>query len=215
MTKVLFLESIAVYAEKYTTPESDALAALNRETNVKIDKAVMLSGHLQGAFLQMFSYALQPKTIIELGTFTGYSAICMAQGLQAGGVLHTIDYNEELADITGKYIEAAGMKDKIIQHTGLAADILPRIDAIPDLVFIDADKVNYGLYYDMLIDKLRPGGFILADNVLYEGDVMLPIEQQSKNARAMHQFNEKIAADERVEQMLLPLRDGIMVIRRK
>lgn len=215
MTKVLFPPDIYDYAESCTTAETPALARLNRQTNMKVDKAVMLSGHLQGAFLQMMSHALQPMCILELGTFTGYSAICLAYGLKQGGVLHTIDHNEELYDIATEHIKAAGLSERIVQHTGDAGTIIPTLPGPYDLVFIDADKPAYGRYYDMVIDHVRPGGMILADNVLYEGDVLLPVELQSKNARAMHAFNAKIKEDPRVEQMLLPLRDGILMIRKK
>jgi predicted O-methyltransferase YrrM len=215
MTINLFPQDIQQYAERYTTPETPVLAALNRETHLKVDKAVMLSGHLQGAFLQMMSCALQPRNILEIGTYTGYSAICLAAGLQADGKLYTIDIDEELYDIADKYFTAAGLRDRIVQLTGKALAIIPQLDTTFDLVFIDADKVNYAQYFDLIIDKVRPGGLILADNVLYEGDVLLPADKQSKNAAAMHLFNQKIAQDNRIEHLLLPLRDGIMVMRKK
>lgn len=191
------------------------LAALNRETNLKVHGAVMISGHMQGAFLQMMSQAIRPKHILEIGTFTGYSAICLAQGLQDGGMLHTIDVDEELEFITSKYFKEAGLEGKVTAHIGKAAEVIPALAETFELVFLDADKSNYGLYYDLVLDKVAQGGFILADNVLYEGEVVLPEEQQSKNAKAMHAFNEKIKADDRVEQMMLPLRDGMMIIRKK
>lgn len=214
MTKVLIPKEIDKYAENYTSPESKVLAALNRETNMKVDKAVMLSGHIQGALLQMISHMKQPKYVLELGTYTGYSAICLAQGLQKDGHLHTIDINEELEDMCFRYFCEAGLEGKITQHIGKAADIIPTLNETFDLVFIDADKPNYGNYYDMVFDKVAMGGIILADNVLFEGDVLLPDEQQSKNARAMHAFNDKVRKDHRVEQVLLPLRDGIMMMRK-
>lgn len=214
MTKVLIPKEIDKYAENYTSPESKVLAALNRETNMKVDKAVMLSGHIQGALLQMISHMKQPRYVLELGTFTGYSAICLAQGLQKEGHLHTIDVNEELEDMCFRYFCEAGLEEKITQHIGKAADIIPTLKETFDLVFIDADKPNYGNYYDMVFDKVAMGGIILADNVLFEGDVLLPDEQQSKNARAMHAFNDKVRKDHRVEQVLLPLRDGIMMMRK-
>ncbi len=215
MTRVLIDRSIDKYATTYTSAESPALAALNRETNMKVDKAVMLSGHVQGAFLQMVSHMIHPMCVLELGTFTGYSAICLAQGLQDGGIVHTIDINEELYDIARKHIVMAGLEHQIVQHIGKAADVIPTLNATYDLVFIDADKPGYAQYYDMVIDHMRPGGFILADNVLFEGEVTLPEEQQNKNALAMHKFNQKIKADERVEHVLLPLRDGIMLMRKR
>lgn len=214
MTKVLIPKELDKYAETYTSPESKVLAALNRETNMKVDKAVMLSGHIQGALLQMVSHMIRPKNVLELGTYTGYSAICLAQGLTDGGRLHTIDINEELEDMCFRYFCEAGLEGKITQHIGKAADIIPTLNETFDLVFIDADKPNYGNYYDLVFDKVAMGGIILADNVLFEGDVLLPEEQQSKNARAMHAFNDKVRKDQRVEQVLLPLRDGIMMMRK-
>ena len=214
MTLISMPINIAPYCEQYATPETPVLAALNRETNMKVGSAVMLSGHVQGVFLKMISHAVQPKRILEIGTFTGYSAICLAAGLQPGGLIHTVDIEEELDFLSSKYFEEAGLKDTIITHIGKAAEIIPTLNETFDLAFIDADKVNYELYYDLVFDKVRPGGFILADNVLYEGEVTLPEDQQSKNARAMHLFNEKIKADPRVEQMIIPVRDGIMMIRK-
>ena len=214
MTKVLIPKELDQYAEYYTSPEPKVLADLNRETNMKVDKAVMLSGKLQGALLQMVSHMIQPRYVLEIGTFTGYSAICLAQGLQKDGHLYTIDINEELEDMCFRYFCEAGLEGKITQHIGKAADIIPALTETFDLVFIDADKPNYGMYFDMVFSKVRMGGIILADNVLFEGDVVLPEEQQSKNARAMHAFNDKVMKDQRVEQVLLPLRDGIMMMRK-
>jgi predicted O-methyltransferase YrrM len=214
MTKVLIPKELDKYAEMYSSPESKVLAALNRETNMKVDKAVMLSGHIQGAFLQMISHMTRPKNVLEIGTYTGYSAICLAHGLQNDGHLHTIDINEELEDMCFRYFCEAGLEGKITQHIGKAADIIPTLNETFELVFIDADKPNYGKYYDLVFDKVAVGGIILADNVLFEGEVVLPEEQQSKNARAMHAFNDKVRKDQRVEQVLLPLRDGIMMMRK-
>ncbi len=202
------------YAEKHTSPELPILAALNRETHLKRGDAVMLSGHLQGEFLQMLSQMIRPKCILEIGTFTGYSAICLAQGLQQGGQLHTIEIDEELQDIASGYIAEAGLRDKIIQHIGKADEVIASIDETFDMVFIDADKSNYELYYDLVFDKVPVGGYILADNVLYDGEVVLPASQQTKNARAIHSFNSKVKADKRIEHMIVPLRDGIMIARK-
>ena len=204
---------INAYAEQFTTPETPALAALNRETNMKVAMPIMLSGHLQGAVLTMLSHMIRPAVILEIGTYTGYSAICLAQGLRDGGVLHTIDINEELADMNQRHWQAAGVASRIQAHTGNATAIIEALPGPFDLVFIDADKVNYGNYYDQVISKMQPGGYILADNVLYEAEVLLPEDQMSKNARALHHFNQKIAADPRVEQVLLPVRDGMLVMR--
>ena len=202
------------YTEKYTTAESPVLAALNRETNLKRGDAVMLSGQLQGRFLQMLSHMIRPKCILEIGTFTGYSALCLAEGLQPGGILHTIEIDEELEDIATSYIHKAGLQDKIKQHIGKAEDIIPTILEAIDIVFIDADKSNYELYYDLVFDKVPVGGYILADNVLYDGEVVLPEAAQCKNARAISSFNNKLKADDRIEHLIVPLRDGIMVARK-
>ncbi len=214
MTTSLLSEQIENYTESYTTPELPVLAALNRETNLKRGDAVMLSGHLQGSVLQMISHMVRPARVLEIGTFTGYSAICLAQGLPAHGHLHTIEIDEELRDMAAKYIALAGLEDKIVQHTGIASDIIPTLDAQFDLVFIDADKSNYELYYDLVFDKVPVGGYIIADNVLYDGEVVLPAEQQSKNARAICSFNDKVKADTRVQRLLLPVRDGLMIVRK-
>lgn len=214
MTQLLIPKWLDQYAERYTTPESEVLKSLNRETNVKVSHAQMLSGHLQGGILQMISHMVRPVNILEIGTYTGYSAICLAQGLQQGGRLHTIDVNEELEEMAFRYICEAGLEGTIVQHIGKAADTIPAFDLNFDLVFIDADKQNYSLYYDLVFDKVPVGGFILADNVLQEGEVILPAEQQSKNTRAIQAFNDKVKDDERVEQVLLPVRDGLMLIRK-
>lgn len=214
MTTQLLSKALNDYAEQFTTAENSALAKLNRETHVKVELPVMLSGHLQGAILQMISHMAKPKFILEVGTYTGYSAICLAQGLVKEGHLHTIDINEELEDMAFRYFCEAGLDSRITQHVGKAAEIIPTLKEEFDLVFIDADKQNYGLYYDLVFDKVPVGGFILADNVLYDGEVILPGEEQSKNARAMHAFNEKIRQDNRVEHVLLPVRDGIMIVRK-
>ncbi len=206
---------IEQYATDFTTKESPCLAKLNRETYLKVIQPVMLSGHLQGAFLSMVSYMVKPTRILEIGTFTGYSAICLAQGLQDGGQLHTIDMEEELEDMCRAYFKEAGLEDKITLHLGDAIQILPSIEGEFDLVFIDADKPNYETYFDMVIDRVKTGGIILADNVLYEGDVLLPPEKQSKNARSIAAFNEKVRRDPRIEHVLLPIRDGLMMIRKK
>lgn len=214
MTQLLISKALDQYSEQFTTPETEVLASLNRETNMKIPMPVMLSGHLQGSLLAMLSHMIKPKNILEIGTYTGYSAICLAQGLQEGGHLQTIDINEELEDICFSYFCKAGLQDKIVQHIGNASEIIPRLAGSFDLVFIDADKQNYHLYYDLVIDRVPVGGYILADNVLYDGEVVLPVEEQSKNARAIHAFNEKVRQDKRVEHVLLPVRDGIMVMRK-
>ena len=214
MTTQLIPPSIESYACDYSTEESLVLSQLNRETHLKVNLPIMLSGHLQGKVLEFISHMIQPKQVLEIGTYTGYSAICLAAGLKENGVLHTIDINEELYDMCQSYFEKAGLSEKIIQHIGHAADIIPRIDCIFDLVFIDADKQNYHLYYDLVIDRLPIGAYILADNVLYDGEVLLAHEEQSKNAKAIQAFNEKIRADKRVIQVLLPIRDGLLLMKK-
>ena len=214
MKTLLLSKQIDDYTEQHTSAELPVLARLNRQTNLKRGDAVMLSGHLQGSFLQMVSHMIRPKCILEIGTFTGYSAICLAQGLQHGGRLHTIEIDEELQDMATEYIGEAGLNDKIIQHTGSAIDIIPTLTESFDMVFIDADKSNYERYYDLVFDKVLVGGYILADNVLYDGEVVLPEDQQTKNARAIGSFNRKVKADKRIEHLLVPMRDGIMIVRK-
>lgn len=214
MTRMLFPVEIIDYSEKYTSQETPALAALNRETNVKRSDAVMLSGHLQGKVLQMLSHMIKPRRILEVGTYTGYSAICLAQGLTEDGILHTIDVDEELFDLANKYIAQAGLDGKIVQHIGPALDIIPTMRDTFDLVFIDADKANYSNYYHLVFSKVPVGGYIIADNVLYDGEVIQPFSQQGKNARAIHSFNEMLLTDDRIERLLLPVRDGLMITRK-
>jgi predicted O-methyltransferase YrrM len=214
MTKLLIAEELNDYAERYTSPETPVLAELKRETYNNVGQPHMLSGHLQGALLQMISHMLKPKRVLELGTFTGYSAICLAQGLPDDGQLHTIDVDERLEETTRKYFREAWVDQKITRHFGKAADIIPELDETFDLVFIDADKRNYGLYYDLVFDKVPVGGFILADNVLFEGEVTLPDDQMGKTAKFIHAFNEKVNKDPRIERLLLPIRDGIMIMRK-
>ena len=203
------------YAEIYTTPESPALESLNLETNASVRGAQMLSGHLQGALLRMLSYMAKPKLILELGTYTGYSAICLAEGLAADGHLHTIDIDDKLQELRERYWNQTLVSKKITQHIGEAAAVIPTIEGYFDLVFIDADKKNYSLYFDMVIDRMAAGGIIVADNVLFHGEVILPEGQMGKSAAAIHEFNQKIAADNRVEQVVLPIRDGLTIIRKK
>jgi caffeoyl-CoA O-methyltransferase len=201
---------IEQYAETHTEKEPALLQELNRETNLNVLMPRMLSGHLQGRFLSFISKILRPKYILEIGTYTGYSALCLAEGLVDGGALHTIDNNEELNEISKKYFNKSVYKDKIIKHTGNASDIIPSLDHVWDLVFIDADKINYLKYFEMVIDHVRPGGVILTDNVLWSGKVTVaPIPENDKDTLAIHKFNSVIAQDARVEKILLPIRDGV------
>lgn len=210
-----FIDSgISNYSEKYSSIESPVLSELNRETHAKILMPRMLSGHLQGRVLSMISHMIRPETILEIGTYTGYSAICMAEGLAENGQLHTIDINDELAPLVKSFIAKAGMENKIITHWGDAKKVIPGIPGPFDLVFIDADKTNYSNYYDLVFEKVRQGGFILADNVLWDGKV-LNMENADKDTKAIHEFNEKVRNDDRVEKVLLPIRDGVMIVRKK
>lgn len=209
-------EKLAAYSEAFTTPESSILADLNRETWAKVMVPRMLSGHIQGRLLSMFSKMIQPHEILEIGTYTGYSALCLAEGLVDGGVLNTIDINEELEDMVSKYIHMAGLEESIRFHIGDAMQIIPKLNHYFDLVFIDADKENYSNYFDLVIDRMRPGSYIIADNVLWSGKVLDEKEiEQDMETRALHEFNQKVQKDSRVENILLPVRDGLMVIRKK
>lgn len=201
------------YCEQHSTAESEVLQYVNRQTHVNVLMPRMLSGHLQGNILAMFSYMLQPKAILEIGTYTGYSAICLAQGLQPEGKLHTIDSNEELADFVRSNVAKAGLESKITLYIGKALDVIPTLPrTLYDLVFIDADKLNYSNYYDLVFESVRIGGFIIADNVLWSGKVIT--ESNDKDTMAMKDFNDKIQNDSRVENTLLPVRDGLMVARK-
>lgn len=203
---------ITAYAERHTTDESAVLKKINRETYSEVLNPVMLSGHLQGRFLAMISKMVRPVNVLEIGTFTGYSAICFAEGLQEGGRLITIDINEELRERVSGYFREAGVADKIDYRIGAAADIIPTLSDRFDLVFIDADKENYGLYYDLVIDKVNLGGLILADNVLWDGKVLQ--HGTDKRTVAIQKFNEKVKNDPRVECLLVTLRDGLMIARK-
>ncbi len=201
------------YAEDHTTAETDLFYRLFRETHLKTMYPRMLSGHLQGQFLRMISRMIQPKTILEIGTFTGYSTLNLAMGLAEGGVVHTIDSNPESVSIGRKYFREAGLENQIKVHIGNAAEIIPAIKAKFDLVFIDADKENYLNYYKMLIDDLRPGSVILADNAFWDGKV-LSEKTTDKEALGIKEFNEFVQHDPRVENVLVPLRDGLMLVMR-
>jgi len=208
-------EEIENYALKNSDAESDVLRRLNRETHLKTTMPQMLSGHMQGLMLQMFSKMIRPATILEIGTFTGYSAICLAQGLQEGGKLHTIDVNEEFREIILRYIKEAGLQDKIRLHIGSAVNILPMLKEEFDLVFIDADKENYSTYYDLVFPKVKQGGFIIADNVLWSGKLLNSPLKMDIETKSLYEYSLKVQRDSRVENMLLPLRDGLMIARKK
>lgn len=207
-----FPELLSQYIENHSTAEDPVLAALNRETHLKHQLPQMVSGHQQGLLLEFISRMLQPKSILEIGTFTGYSAICLAKGLAPGGKLHTIDINRELEEITTKYYALAGVEKLVHPYFGTAAEVIPQIQGNFDLVFIDADKQNYAHYFDLVIDRVPVGGWILADNVLWSGRVAEA--KHDKDTAALHAFNQKVQADPRVTNLLLSIRDGIMLMRK-
>ncbi|MBA3971058.1 MAG: class I SAM-dependent methyltransferase [Bacteroidetes bacterium] len=203
------------YALTYSQSESDVLKKLNRDTHAKIMMPRMLSGHMQGNLLSMLSKMIKPTQILEVGTYTGYSAICLAQGLTQHGKLHTIDINEELEDMVRLFFDEAGLTTKVNYCIGNALSIIPTIEEEFDLVFIDADKKNYAAYYDLVFDKVRNGGYIIADNVLWSGKVLDAADKMDADTKAIHDYNTKIHNDDRVEHMLLPVRDGLMIARKK
>ncbi len=202
------------YSCSHSQKESKVLAELNRETWAKVLIPRMLSGHLQGRALSMFSKMIKPKVILEIGTYTGYSAICLSEGLKEDGQIHTIDINEELTPISSKYFEKAGIASKTKQHIGNAVELIPTIDEKFDLIFIDADKENYCNYFDLVIDNLNIGGYIIADNVLWSGKVVEEINPKDTETIGIVNFNKKIHENDRVENLLMPIRDGLMICRK-
>ena len=208
--------SVEEYISKHSSEESPLLQKINRETYAEVLMPRMLSGHFQGRVLSMLSFMIRPKRILEIGTFTGYSALCLAEGLPEGGELITLDVNEELEDRVRGYISSAGMDNKIRYIIGNAVTLIPSIDGPFDLVFIDADKHNYLQYYQLVFDKVSSGGFIMVDNTLWNGKVTsAEIVMKDKDTRNLDEFNKHIALDSRVEKTILPIRDGITVIRKK
>ncbi|MBK9330010.1 MAG: class I SAM-dependent methyltransferase [Sphingobacteriales bacterium] len=204
---------IEKYIAVHTTDESGILAELNRKTHADVLMPQMLSGKVQGQFLKFISRMLQPRRILEIGTYTGYAAICLAEGLTEDGRLFTIDINEELGELVKTYIDKAGLSNKIIPIIGDACDEIAKLDESFDLVFIDADKQNYSNYYDLVIDNVRSGGFILADNVLWSGKIIE--EKKDKDTKKLAEFNTKVQQDNRVENVIISIRDGIMMTRKK
>lgn len=205
-------EGLQEYVLQHTADESALLKKINRETHLSVLMPRMLSGHLQGRVLSMISKMVRPTHVLEIGTYTGYSAICLAEGIDPKGKLITIDVNEELAEKVSGYFKEANLLSIIDYRIGDAAEIIPSLEESFDLVFIDADKENYSLYFDLIIDRVRKGGFILADNVLWSGKVL--DEKPDKDTRAIIEFNTKVSLDSRVESVLLPIRDGIMILRK-
>lgn len=208
-------KELSEYCEQHTSPESPELRALNRETHLKVLSPRMLSGHLQGAYLSFVSHMIRPLYVLEIGTYTGYSAICLVQGIREGGKLISLDVNEETSLLAQTFIDKTPVKDKIELVVADAKAYIPGLTQRFDLVFIDADKRNYALYYDLVFDKVAPGGFIMIDNVLWSGKITMPEEAMDKDTLAIHEFNKHVQNDSRVENVLLPIRDGIMMVRKK
>lgn len=207
-------EKIDQYACAHTEAESPVLTELNRETWAKVLIPRMLSGHLQGRALSMLSQMIQPKCILEIGTYTGYSAICLAEGLAPNGILHTIDINEELKSMCERYFKKAGINAQTKLHTGNAIDIISTIKEPFDLVFIDADKENYSNYFDLVIEQMPVGGYIIADNVLWSGKVVEEIKEKDLETKGLMAFNKKVQESDRVSNILMPIRDGLMICRK-
>ena len=207
-------DNILNYSISKSEKESKLLNDLYRETYLKVLNPRMISGHYQGRILSLISKIVSPKKILEIGTYTGYSAICLCEGMDKDGVLHTIDNNKELVKIQNKYFKKANLKDKIVQHSGDAKNIIPSIDEEFDIVFIDADKESYPEYYDLIINKVRSGGIIIADNILWSGKILEKVEQDDQATKSIIEFNNKIIEDDRVKNIILPIRDGLNIIRK-
>jgi caffeoyl-CoA O-methyltransferase len=203
------------YILQVIDPEDPLLCALNRETHVKIMHPRMLTGHWQGQLLQMISCMCLPNRILEIGTYTGYSSICLSKGLTSDGHLHTIEKNDEIVDIPLKYFEKAGLSNRITLHVGDALEIIPQLHETFDLVFIDAEKSEYLAYYNLVFEKVKHGGFILADNVLWSGKVLGKVEQGDHFTKGIIEFTEFVKNDDRIEKTMLPIRDGMMLLRKK
>tara|TARA_B100001971_G_C18168503_1_gene525672 strand:+ start:332 stop:967 length:636 start_codon:yes stop_codon:yes gene_type:complete len=205
-------KEIEEYSLLLSEPESKLLSKLNRETWSKVMIPRMISGHIQGRILSMISKMIEPKNILEIGTYTGYSALCLAEGLKKNGELHTIEINEEVIDFAENYLNKSEFKNQIKQHIGNAIDILPTINKEFQLIFIDADKENYSNYFDLTFEKLSVGGYIIADNVLWSGKVIR--EEKDSETKAIDNFNKKVKKDKRVDNFILPIRDGLMICRK-
>lgn len=205
-------QGINCYSIEHTTSESDLLRKLNRETWAKVMGARMISGHLQGRMLSMMSQMIKPTTILEIGTYTGYSALCLAEGLTQNGKIHTIDINEEFIAFSKKYFKKSNYKKNIIQHQGRAIDVIPKITDQIQLVFIDADKENYSNYYHLVFEKVQIGGYIIADNVLWSGKVTN--QEKDSETQSLDEYNKLIQSDKRTENILLPIRDGLMICKK-
>lgn len=205
-------EELEEYILAHIDPEDNLLAKLRRDTYVNLLRPRMVSGHLQGKILKMICRMIQPRYVLEIGTFTGYSAISMAAGMKSGSELHTFEINDELEDFTRSFLEQSEHKEKIFFHIGDALELVPAMDKLFDLVFIDGDKRNYCEYYDCVFPKVKKGGLILADNTLWDGKVIENVANSDTQTKGILAFNNKIAADSRVEKVILPLRDGLTMI---
>ncbi|MBT0811842.1 class I SAM-dependent methyltransferase [Litoribacter ruber] len=207
--------ALLAYCQDHTSPEDDVLKHIDRETHARVMMPRMLSGQLQGKTLELFTKMLNPSVILEIGTYTGYSAVCMARGLSHGGKLITLDINDELEEMVRGFFAKAGLTEKIDYRLGNALELIPELEGYFDMVFIDADKINYGKYYDLVIDRMNKGGIILADNVLWSGKILGNTEKKiDKDTQALIDFNKMVQEDPRVENVLLPIRDGIMMARK-
>ena len=207
-------DNILNYSISKSEKESKLLNDLYRETYLKVLNPRMISGHYQGRILSLISKIISPKKILEIGTYTGYSAICLCEGMDKDGILHTIDNNKELVEIQNKYFKKANLKDKIVQHLGDAKNIITSIDEEFDIVFIDADKESYPEYYDLIIEKVRSGGIIIADNILWSGKILEKVEKDDQATKSIIEFNNKIIKDDRVKNIILPIRDGLNIVRK-
>ncbi|MEM7185053.1 MAG: O-methyltransferase [Bacteroidota bacterium] len=206
-------DHIDAYAVAHSQPEPELLQQLSRETWQKVLAPRMLSGHYQGRILSMLSKLIRPTNILEIGTYTGYSALCLAEGMRDGGLLHTIDINEELYDLQRKYFDRSDWSEQIVQHLGNALDIIPNLKEDFDLVFIDADKRNYPNYLELLLPRLSSGAVLLSDNVLWSGKVVEALDPRDEDTRALLVYNKQLNEDPRLETVLLPIRDGLSVTR--
>lgn len=210
----LLSEELKNYLESHCDPESELLKQINRETHLKVSMPRMLSGHYQGRLLSMLSKMIKPSRIIEVGTFTGYATLCLAEGLTEDGIIHTIDINAELEDMVRANFSKSSFNEKINYHVGNAIQIIPQLDETFDLAFIDADKKNNEAYYSLIMNKLRNGGIIIVDNVLWGGKVDDP-NKKDQNTTLISNFNQMVCIDPRVEKLILPVRDGLFVVRKK
>ncbi len=211
------MEAIDRYILEHTTAEEQLLKELDRETHLRVVQPRMLSGHIQGRLLTVLTQMVRPRRVLEIGTFTGYSALCIAAGLESGSELHTVEVDDELESLSSKYFERSEHSDKIFAHIGSALDVAPALGGLFDLVFMDGDKREYPAYLDMLLDGglVRSGSFIIADNILWSGKVVEPLQKNDRHTAALLEFNRQVVEDERLECVIIPLRDGLNIIRVK